>query len=348
LNRFAMLTVCILLALPAAAVEFEQVGAAVFQHFQQPHGAAARALGGGLAAGWDEPGFARWSPAAPPAPRIGSALGAAYEEPEISPHVDLGWSRWSAALRADLGDVSVSLLRDGWTSDPVLLRTAYDPEGTQDELKARQEIGAVSWRTKTWRGAGGETVLTLGAGFRHLHLDTGTPVGLDEVDLGAALTRRAADPQAPGLAGWSVGAAATHLRGEAFELGDLEAEVSGHRRLGARAVWKALPQRESGRPLLTVTTLADWERARRDGWDGGGSVGLGVETLWAGFAAFRYGWRDRPDDSLYASGSFGFGLRASLLDDRLHLRGDVAVVDLNEDLGYDTLEVYAVRVGWTP
>lgn len=309
MRRLAVLTVCVLLALPA---------------------------------GWSEPGFARWSPAAPPALRTGAELGAAHEEPEPF------WDRWTWGARADVADVSVSLVRDAWTSDPIVIRTAYDPEVGEYVVKARQEIGAVSWRTKTWRGADGETVLTVGAGFRHLHLDTGTPVGLDEVDLGATLTRTAADPLAPGLAGWSVGAAATHLRGEAFELGDLEAEVPGHRRLGARAVWNALPQGGAGRPLLTVTTLADWERARRDGWDGDGSVGLGVETLWAGFASFRYGWRDRPDDSLDASGSFGFGLRASLLDDRLHLRGDVAVVDLNEDLGFDTLEVYSVRVGWTP
>lgn len=342
MKRVLIVLAALACALSASAAEFVQVGTSTAQTFQQPLGATARALGGGMASAWDEPGSARWSPAAPPAASRGTEFGVAFEEPEPF------WDRWSWALRADLGDVRVSLLWDDWSTDPVELRTAYDPVPAVTELSARQQIEAVSWRARTWAGGGGETALSLGAGLRHLHLETGAASSLDEADLGAVLTRTPADPEAPGLAGWSVGVAATNLLGSTFDVGTLSADLPGHRRLGGRIAWNALPRNDTGRPLLRVAVTADWERARLDGWYRDATTSVGVETLWAGFASFRYGGRSQPDNSVYAPGSFGFGLRGALLDDRLHLRADMAVVDMNEDLGYDTLEVYSLRVAWRP
>ncbi|HRX51803.1 MAG TPA: hypothetical protein P5571_10600 [Candidatus Krumholzibacteria bacterium] len=343
--RHVHLLLILALAAPAAADTFEAVSPSHAVFFS-PVGATADAMGGGMAAAWDEPGSAYWGPARPGAPADGVELGWNHQADYADLH------RTTLAMRADWRRATVSLLHDDWGPDRMEITTAFQPQGTGEfyDLDAVSTVLAVSVETRRWRGPQGDTALSLGAGFRsHRRLVAEFEDTWNDVDAGAVLAYRAHDPRAVGLRAWSVGVAATALGGDDMVLGVDTFPSQGHRRVGGRVEWAPSAEPANGRTLLLLTGTLDWQRVRQDGWLYDADWLVGAEVLWLEAVAFRYGWRDFDENRGLALGgtSFGFGLRHALLDGRLLLRADMTVIDLQDTFVQDTLELYALRAGWS-
>ncbi len=319
----------------AMAVQFENIGIYRTQTLQYSFGARAQSMGGAMASAWGSPGSVRWNPAAPVA-ASGFAMETSYEETRHD------WEHWNHAVSADAGNVTIMLLVDDWRQEQQINVAPGFKSSTYIMNNRTGWIGA-SWRARTWQGNTDRKTLVLGGGT-HRFRSTINADGfhVDDCDVGAVFSWERVPPGGFGLIQLDLGAARTNILNNRFDDDVREVAVPAAVRFGGRAVWQVTQE-------LQGTTTLDWERWRADGnWLEESVLTVGIEMLWMDLFAFRYGVGQQEDISPYSGRAFGAGFRYALVNDRLILRVDVATIDMNENLGFDTTEVWTIGAGWRP
>ena len=321
--RIVLLLLLLLTALaagPVAAEDFARVGnfGPVFAHL--PVDARGEAMGLATTVDPSGPTAFWWNPAPLPESDRVMVSYTLYDHP-----LDLlDWR--PLAIRASRGNLTFGYLWGRGSTGPVLVRTAYDPDGNGATIEYGADLHLFGFAADLAAWIAGDDASwrwTLGATVHHQreHIDgsgepawdpdpdlipTDVAISAWDADLGTTLAWRAVDAPEASLqllgtftvrnllrSDWDVGPSATPLP-RSYHLGvGLEAGL-GARRGDAR--------------LVQATASYAWRRDLEDiGWPRE-SEHLGLELLVAGLFAARAG--HRTDDKYRGEGwSLGAGLR---------------------------------------
>lgn len=340
--RATMLLACLLAVVPLVvqAEQFVRVGTFGGQFARIPVDARGEAMGlattvnpTGAMAFW-------WNPA--PLPESDRVVVAYTIRDWVA---DLEWR--PLAVRASHGNVSFGAMWGQLRLDPMLVRTAYEPDGNGETFEAGSDLYLFSMATDVapwlmhrptrWSWSVG----TSARHYRERLAETRTSTW--DADLGTTMAWTAvADPA---LALRFVGTAMVrNLFASDLSFDEVTSRLSRYYHFGvgfdARigGYWR-------GRPQVLVTVAHTWRRYLEDEFWGVDSEHVGVEVLLGGVAAVRVGHRD-PAVLMAKDWSWGAGLQWRF--DRwqgVRVGLDYARTELPDVFGEGSLDRWTVSVG---
>lgn len=337
-----LLLACLLAAIPVVveAEQFARVGSYGGQFVRIPVDARGEAMGlattvnpTGALAFW-------WNPA--PLPESDRVV-AAYTIRDWP--ADIHWQ--PLAVRASRGNLTFGAMWGRLRTDPMVVRTAYEPDGNGETFEASSELllfsiaaDLVPWlaqRPTRWSWSVGTSARHVREGLAE------TRESAWDADLGTTLARTAVAE--PTFALRFVGTAMVrNLFASDLVFDEIASPMPRYYHFGlgfdARfgGYWR-------GEPQVLVTVAHTWRRYIEEEFWGVDSEHLGLEVVLGGVAAVRLGHRD-PDVLLAEGWSWGAGLQWRF--ERLHgLRTgvDYARTELPEHFGPGSYDHWTLSLG---
>ena len=339
--RLLLLSVCLAGALsPAAAEQFAKVGTFGGAFARIPVDARGEAMGLATTVNPVGPTAFWWNPA--PLPE-GDRAAASYTIRDYA--ADLRWR--PLAIRTSRGNLTFGYLWGRLSLDPMLVRTAYEPDGNGATFGASSNLHQFSGAADLVPWLAGRPTAwawTLGANARYHHqqLAESTMAAWD-ADLGTSVAWTAIQDPALRLRVHGAAMMRNALRSE-IDYDEVTSELPRYYHLGAgvdvtfMALWPDAP-------AVTVTVSHVW---RRDLEDIGGIVDnehLGIEVLVGGVAALRMGYRDSTA-FVVDDWSWGAGLRYRFeVWWGIHAAVDYAATDLADGFGAGSFDHWTLTAG---
>ena len=291
------------LASSVAAEQFAQVGSSVGQFARMPVDARGEAMGLATTVNPTGPTAFWWNPAPLPESSRVMASYTVWEHPVEGFH----WRPF--ALRASWRNLTFGYLWGRFRVDPLLVRTAYEPEGNGTYIDVGSDLHQLGCAADLgpWLGDGGSPwTWTVGANVRYLRETVGDfTTSAWDADLGSSLAWTALDDAASSLRLHGTAMVRNVFRGS-FDGYESSAPLPRYYHLGLGLELGHGSSWQGGR-LVTGTVAYTWRRdweLLQSGYD---SEHIGAEVA-VGPVALRAGHRTRgafPGEGW----SWGAGLR---------------------------------------
>lgn len=219
--------------------------------------------------------------------------------------------RWRPlAVRASRGNLTFGAMWGRLRIDPMLVRTAYEPDGNGEVVEVSSDLYlfSVAADVMPWLVRGPTrwswSVGTSARHFRERLAETNTSAW--DADLGTTVAWTAVNE--PTFALRSMGTAMVrNLLASDLVVDGIASQLPRYYHFGL-GLDARMGDHWRGQPLVLVSVAHTWRRYLEDEFGGVDSEHLGMEVLVGGVAAVRIGHRD-PDVLLATQWSWGAGLQ---------------------------------------